>query len=99
MTTPESVNILLGKSLRNRALVANALCAIAEEEAHAGDVWRAVETIRAIRGVMGEVSLILQGDVEGIPRDAIRDTCDLLSGLDGKIEALEKALTVPHPIH
>jgi hypothetical protein len=98
MHSSGATNALLGKSLRNRALVANALCTIAEEEAHGGDMRRAVETIRAIRGVLGEVTLILEGDTSGISSDVLEDTADLLSGLDGRIASIEHAMVAPRAI-
>lgn len=89
-----SVDGLLPQSLRNRALIANALCAIAEEEAHAGQVARAIETVRALRGVLGEVSRILGGDTSDLAAGTLEDTAELLGGLGDRIAAVEHALTL-----
>jgi len=93
MTASCKVDGLLTKSLINRALIANALCAIAEEEAHAGDVTRAVETVKALRGVLGEVSLILSGDTSDLRSGSLQDAAELLDGLGSRIAAVEKALS------
>jgi hypothetical protein len=80
---------LMGRSVKNRALLANALCAIAEEEAHDAHISRACETVRALRGVLGEISLLLQSD---LPPASLEDTADLLHGLGPRIDGIENLL-------
>lgn len=92
MAVSQGSNVLLARSLRSRALIANSLCAIAEEEAHAGHAMRAIETVRALRGVLEEVSLILTGDTSSFPFGSLQDVAELLDGLGARITAVERAL-------
>ncbi len=92
MEATHTVDKLLAKSLRSRALIANALCAIAEEQAHSGNTMRAVETVKALRGVLGEISLILTGDTTTLPAGTLQDVADLLDGLGNRITTVEAAL-------
>lgn len=92
MAVSQGSNALLAKSLLNRAVIANALCAIAEEQAHSGNAIRAVETVRALRGVLDEVSLVLTGDTSNLPFGTLQDVADLINGLGARITAVEKAL-------
>jgi len=97
MAVSQGSNALLAKSLRSRALIANALCAIAEEQAHSGNAMRSVETVRALRGVLDEVSLILAGDASNLPFGTLQDVADLIDGLGARITAVERALSL-HPM-
>lgn len=92
MNASQSMNALLGKSLRSRALMANALCVVAEEEAQSGYVMRAAQTARSVRDVLRDIEMILSGDTEGLPVNALEDAAQLLGGLDGRIRAVEALL-------
>ena len=89
------IHTLIGTSLRNRAMVANALCALAEEEIHAGEDQRALDTVRTIRGVLREVGLLLEGDVSYLPSGDLREASGLLVGVESRIGSMEK-LMGPH---
>jgi hypothetical protein len=83
---------LLGKSLRNRAMIANALCSMAEEEYHAGQEERAAETVQTIRHVLRDIWVILGGDVSAVPSNDLREASELLGDLDGRVTAIERAM-------
>ena len=88
----ESMMALLGKSLRSRALMANALCVVAEEEAESGYAVRAAQTAESVRRVLRDIEMILNGDTDELPIDALEDAAQLLAGLDGRIRAVETRL-------
>ena len=90
--TTQTVHKMVGSTLRNRALMANALCAVAEEEVHAGRVIEAVETVRAIRTLLADINLLLSGDTSYLPHGTLRDCADMLGGLDERITAIERSL-------
>lgn len=96
--TPETIHTLVGKSLKGRAAMANALCAVAEEELHAGQSARAVDTMRKVRGVLADIKLLLSGDTSYLPYGALRETSELLAGVDERIKAMEDA-TQTYTIH
>ena len=77
----QSVHDLVGKSLRSRAFVASALCAVAEEEFLIGEHMRASETVRTVRHVLADINLLLSGDTTYLPYGALRETAELIAGL------------------
>jgi len=95
--TMETVHTHVEKSLKSRAFVANALCAVAEQEIHAGQSMRAAETVRTVRHVLADINLLLSGDTSYLPYGALRETAELLAGLDERIGSVEAA-TVTHTI-
>jgi hypothetical protein len=96
--TSETVHALVGKSLKSRAIVANALCAVAEEEFHAGQLMRAAETVRTIRHVLADINLFLSGDTTYLHHGTLREVAEALAGLDDRIAAMEAAIRM-HMIH
>jgi hypothetical protein len=96
--TTQSVFDLVGKSLKSRAFVATALCAVAEEEFLTGERTRARETIRTIRGVVADINLLLSGDTSYLPYGTLREVGELMTGLDERIDEMEAAIP-PETIH
>jgi hypothetical protein len=96
--TTQSVHHLVGKSLKSRAFVATALCAVAEEEFLAGEHIRATETVRSIRGVLADIDVLLDGDTSYLPYGALRETAQLIAGLDDRIKVMEACIQ-PYTIH
>lgn len=89
---------MIGITLRNRAMMANALCAVAEEEAHSGRLLEATETVRSVRTLLAEINILLSADISELRYGPIFDLSDLLTGLDGRIVAIERAMA-PQTIH
>ena len=88
----QSMHSMPANTLRNRALMANALCAVAEEEVHAGRLMGATETIRSIRLLMSDIDILLNGDISHLPYSTLRECKDLLGGLDERIKMIEASL-------
>lgn len=78
-------------ALKTRIMTGYALCAIAESQVHAGELERALRSIRAIREVVAEMTTLLSE-----PRQhshiAIREAKDTLIDLETRIQAVEAAL-------
>lgn len=89
--TRATVHSMVANTLQSRALMANALCAVAEEQAHAGSLMGATETVRSVRLLLSDIDLLLSGDTSYIPCGTLRETSDLLAGLDDRIRAVERA--------
>lgn len=87
-----SAHRLVGSTLRNRAMMATALCAVAEQEVHAGRIIEARETVRAVRVLLADVNMLLDGDTSYLPYGTLRECADMLAGLDGRIAAIERGL-------
>jgi hypothetical protein len=96
--TTQSVFDLVGKSLKSRAFVATALCAVAEEEFLSGERMRATETVRTIRHVLADIDVLLSGDTSYLPYGALRETAELKAGLDERIRTMEASMH-PETIH
>lgn len=94
----DQITRLLGRRLRNRAMVANALCALAQEEYHAGQEERATKTIQTARTVLHDIWVILTGEVSAVSGSDLREVSDLLAGLEARIDGIEKAIG-PQTIH
>lgn len=94
----ESIHAMVGNTLRNRALMANALCAVAEEEVHAGRLLGARDTVRSIRMLLADINTLLDGDTSYLPYGTLRECSDLLAGLDERITLVEAAAD-PQTIH
>jgi hypothetical protein len=97
-TPMTTVHTMVGNTLRNRAMMANALCAVAEQEAHAGRLLEATETVRSVRTHLAEVSVLLSGNTSYLPYGTLRETSELLAGLDERIGEIERVLG-PQTIH
>lgn len=91
MSTAQKVRLVVASSLRNRLMVCYALCAVAEGEIREGDRARALETARAIRSVMAEVALLVNGPNTLSP-GAIRETAEMLAELESRIRGIEAAI-------
>lgn len=87
-----NVHTMIGNTLRNRAMMANALCAVAEQEVYAGRLIEARETVRAVRALLADVNTLLDGDTSYLPYGTLRDCADLLAGMDGRIATIERGL-------
>jgi Arc/MetJ-type ribon-helix-helix transcriptional regulator len=92
MTTSETIRALVGKSLKSRAFVANALRAVAQEEFVAGEHVRVAETVRTLRGVLADINLLLDGDTSYLPYGALRETAELIARLDDRIKTMETVI-------
>lgn len=87
-----NVHSMVGTTIRNRAMMANALCAVAEQEAHAGRLLEATETVRSVRALLADVNILLSGDTSYLPYGSLREVAELLAGMDGRIGAIERIL-------
>jgi hypothetical protein len=72
--------------------MAHALCALAEEEYDAGHPARAKQTIQTMRTILGDIDIFLSSDTSFLPYGALRETSELLAGLDDRL-AMVEALT------
>lgn len=72
-------------------MVSFALCAVAESQVHAGELHNAVGTVKSIRSLMNEVSLLLSEPVHLSP-SAIHEAAELLAELESRTQAIESAM-------
>ncbi len=77
MSSTESVQALIGRSLRTRIMVTYALCAVAESQAHAGETANTLNTLKAIRSMIGEINLLVSNPNGRIPASTIREAGEL----------------------
>jgi hypothetical protein len=96
--TIDDVRNLVGKPLRSRAMIAYALCVIAEEEMRAGRQMKALETISLIRRIVADISVQLDSDTSARPISDVRGAQELMSGVDERLNAIE-ALLGPRIVH
>jgi len=89
--TVDKVMALVARSLRSRTMMANSLCILAEESQD-GNQARTVVTIRTLRGVLADISLIIDGDVSCLPIADLRNAQELLCGMEARIAAMEKVM-------
>jgi len=90
--THDDVRTLAGKRLTTRALIAFALCEIAEEELRAGQEERAWETIRSVRKITADIEAQVCGDASALPLGDLREAAELLCGVDERLTAIESLL-------
>jgi len=83
---------MIGNALRSRALMTNALCAVAEEEIYAGRLAGAEETVRSVRRLLADIDLLLSGDTPHLAPGTLSEVSDLLAGLNDRIGTLELRL-------
>jgi len=95
MTTTHA---MIATTIRNRALMANALCAVAEQETHAGRLLEASETARSVRGLLADINILLSGDTSYLPYGTLWDVSDLLAGLESRIGTIERVMK-PQILH
>ena len=69
-----------------------------EQEAYAGRLFEATETVRSVRVLLADVDVLLSGDTSYLPYGTLRETSDLLAGLDDRITAIERCMR-PATIH
>ena len=79
------------KSLKARMMTGYALCAIAESQIHAGELERALKSIRAIREMVAEMNSLLDEPRE-YSLSAIREAKDTLADLETRLQAAEAAI-------
>jgi hypothetical protein len=91
MSSAESVRALVAKSLTNRIMVCYALCAIAEGELNDGDRDSTGQTLKAVRQLLVEIT-ILVGGPEATSRNTIRGAIELLSELESLAQRIETAI-------
>jgi hypothetical protein len=89
--TDTDVQALVSRSLRNRVMVAYALCAMAEAEAHDGHLNRALQTVVAVRQLMAEIRILI-GEPNTMSSSAVREAADLFAELETRIDAIEAAM-------
>jgi hypothetical protein len=92
------IHAMVGTTIRNRAVMANALCAVAEEEMHAGRIPETRETLGAIRMLLADISILMSGDTSYLPYGVLREMAELLAGLDERVRTVEHAIG-PQTIH
>jgi hypothetical protein len=90
--TFDDTRSLAGKRLTNRAMIAFALCRIAEEELRAGQQVRAWETIRSVRRIAAEIETQVCGDTSALPVGDVREAAELLCGVDERLTGIESLL-------
>ena len=79
-------------------MMAKTLCALAEQELNDGHRVRAVGTIRALRGVLSDIALMISGDACSVSSSDLREAQDLRTGLEERIAAMEMAIG-PETVH
>ncbi|HTV14657.1 MAG TPA: hypothetical protein VME68_08075 [Acidobacteriaceae bacterium] len=83
---------LTGKRVTTRAMIARALCEIAEEEMQAGQQERAWETIRSVRTIAADIEIQVCGDVSALPLGDLREATELLLCVDERLADIESLL-------
>ncbi len=78
-------------SLKTRIMTGYALCAIAESQIHAGELERAVKSVRAVRELVAEMNSLLDQPQQH-SLSAIREARDTLVDLETRIQAVEAAI-------
>ncbi len=91
----DAVHTLVGKSLRSRAAVVAALCVAAEDEFESGQLLRAVETVRSMRKVLADITVLLDGDTSQIPVSDLRTATEALAGIEARVQKIEAAVSPP----
>ena len=92
MTSADNVQALVGKSLRNRIMVTYALCAVAESQAHGGEAATTLNTLKAIRGLIGEINILMSEPNGRISASTIREAGELATELEARTQAIEAAI-------
>lgn len=84
-------DLLAGSSLKTRIMTGFAVCAIAESHVRAGELERALKSIRVIREMIAEMTGLLDAPQQ-YSHSAIREARDTLVDLETRIQAVEAAL-------
>jgi DNA helicase TIP49 (TBP-interacting protein) len=75
-----------------------ALCAIAESEVYAGELDRTIITVRAIRRLIGEITVLISEPQGRIPITTIREAGELLAEIEHRTQSIEATIG-PSPDH
>jgi hypothetical protein len=93
--TDDHVRALVQRPLRSRAMIAYALCLIAEEEIHAGRPIKACETINSVRRIVEDIWMQLGGDTSRMPIGDAREAEEVLCDVDQRLRAIEALFGSP----
>lgn len=77
-------------ALRTRVMIAYALCSVAVSEVHAGELEAAGETVRGIRGIIGEINAAL--DVQTVSASTVRELAEFSRELEHTTRNIEAAI-------
>jgi hypothetical protein len=91
MSSADTEQSLRGEAIRVRVMVAHALCAIADSEAHARETRRAMETVRAVRVIIKEIEVAVT-EPHLISASATRELTEFGRELDDRIGKIEMAI-------
>lgn len=90
--TFEDARALAGKRLTTRAMIALALCRVAEEEMHTGRQERVPETIRSVRKIAASIEIQVCGDASALPLGDLREAAELLDSVEERLADIESLL-------
>ncbi|HEY1499233.1 MAG TPA: hypothetical protein VGF88_06630 [Acidobacteriaceae bacterium] len=91
MSPADNTQQLRGEALRARAMIANAVCAIAASEVHGGMLDRAIANLRVIYTIVEEINAHITAPNE-LTVSAARELGELIDDLQGRIAAIEKLI-------
>jgi hypothetical protein len=90
--TYDDVHTLAGRRLTTLAMLAVALCEIVEEQIHAGQQERALETMRSVRRIMADIDVQVCGDSAARPLADVREAAEVLCDLDERLFTIASLL-------
>jgi hypothetical protein len=82
---------LNGEAIRTRVMIAHALCAIAESEAHACELTMALKTVRAIRGIVQELGVTID-EPQRVSASVVRELAEFSRELEQRVINIEAAI-------
>lgn len=96
MSSADDTKKLRGEALRTRAMVANAVCAMAESEVHSGMLDRAITNLRKIHTIVEEINVYISAPNE-VSSEAAREIGELVSDLQARIGAIDTLIKSRNP--
>jgi hypothetical protein len=74
-----------------RVMIAHALCAIAESEVHACEMTMALKTVRAVRGIVQELGVAIDGP-QSVSASVILELAEFSRELEHRVINIETAI-------
>ncbi len=92
MGSTESTQALINQSLRSRIMATYALCAVAEDEIHASQLERPLQTVKAIRRMLSDINVLVYGSPNRLCASTIHEAAEMLAELENRTQAIEVAI-------
>ena len=99
MGSSENVQAIINQSLRSRIMATYALCAVAEDEIHAGKSDRTLQTVKALRRMLSDINVLVCGPTDRLSLSVIHEAADMLAELENRTQAIEQAIGPPPRFH